>query len=658
MPIDPGQPLTFSEENRRRLGGELRGIVEDLEQQHHELLSNISTWWSWYEAEPLTKNRTTPWAGASNVVVPVIRIHADATIARFFNLMKATDKIWMGRSQNEQFTNAGFAKSIPDFLNWSARNEYDFFGPIMDWITEVVVIGSGVFMLSWEEKTKTVFVPGQGRGKAKLQTALLKRGPILRHIPRERALWDPNWNAAEAPVFVRQVFMTWADIVRRVATDGWDSESVRLIKSQTIAGSSSATVTAHADKLERGGIDFRPDHKQFGLFDIREIWIDWPVASSLDINPPDEMDPDRPQDLTTLVVILHADSGRVLHVAAHPFLIPDKPFYDAYFRKRTGQSTSPGLARLLRDIQAARTAQVNQAIDVVTLSNSVSGVTNDPKLANREFTLSRFLLTDDTAGFSPLNLSKLITPDLSLGISLDAMGERLTGVSDPTLGRETRLGGHPSPATSTLALLQQARQRDVLTLRSIRRAISQFGLDKASVYQQMETDPTKIIRVMGEGDAPQTLAWIFPQDQPIIGNLELDLAAVTETLNPDTEQQRAVLTFQITANYYSLVVQYLQIVANPQVPPEIRAAAQKGLQAFREGYERILENNNVDDIENFSFNLQRAVENIRASSGGDPAQGQGVPQGGAVAGPGNGAGGPPQGSLAPANPGQGGLGLG
>lgn len=620
--IFPGQALKFSEEDLETLGIEIKVLLDDLETQHETLYEGIEKAWCAYEAEKQSEKKNFPWAGASNVMIPIVMIHVNATLSRYLTMVKSNENIWVGRSDNEEFVKGGFVIEIPRFLNWAARgNEFDFDTPTSDWMLEVINCGEGVITLGWENKSAEVLIPGE----KKTQTVGYKSGPMVEHIPRENCLWDRNYRAWEAPLFSRKSLLSWSDMVRRVNEGGWDWDVVEGVKGETEAYSGTAAGKVTEDKDRRSGVE---RSQSYGLYDWREVWVDWPtVARSAGVKPPEDME--EGDGLTTIVVFQHRRSGKIAKVCAKPYLHPYNPFFDAYFKKRSGIHSSSGLGLILYDIQEACATFVNQSADAVTKANSTSGVTSQAQMADVDIAINKFALVDDVSEIQEFGNAKNIGPDMALFAQLNVIAERITGINDPGLGRETRMGGHPAPATSTLSLLQEGKKLDLVGIRSIRQAISKLGEYLAVLYQQYEKNPQKIMRAVGAEDGQKVLEWMFPdKDTPLVGNLELDLAAISETMNPQMEQQKALAMFQITSNFYALVTQFLQLASNPKAPPTLVMAMVKGLQALQESYKKILESSDIDDIKSFTLDLDQLTQQLSQSRQQAQGAAQGSPPGG------------------------------
>jgi hypothetical protein len=639
--LAPGTRLTFSPDDLNKLGRELADTNDELESENRNYLENIEVWWEWYEAKPLTERRSEPWDNASNVVVPLIRTAADALIARYFNAIHSSSRVWSGSTRNQDFSD--MVPDIVEFLNWAAQHEFDLFNATLDWVTEMVVIGESVLYLSWEENTRNVLVPG-GKGKPRMEKVTVSRGPKVRHIPREQLLWSNSYPIHQAPLVARQVLQTYGDLVRAANAKILDADAVGKIKGITTSQSQlpSASVTETKEGIEdRTTVD---GPEAYAQYDVRECWVDWPFLADRSISTPNEMEPG--DESAQLVVTIHQPTGTVLRATAKPYFTPDWPFYCTYLRKRSGRASSAGMSRLVRDMQEASTTLVNQAIDAITLSNSIVGVTNDPDIQNQAFGPNRFLLAKDDdirKTVSEFKTSKIVIPDIGMVNMMTSIAERISGISDPNLGRETRHGGHPSPATSTALLLQEGKQLESMPVRGIRRAMGRLGVDLATLYQQFEDDADKVSRAVGVDDAERIAEFIFPQDVPIFGNLELDLQSSSESMNPQSEMNKAILIDQATNNFYGRVFSLLQMLSNPQAAQVrgVQDAVQKAIEALSHSYSKILESADVDNFQDFVFQLKE--QNVNGIGGfpgviGNPGANGTVPPGAPVAGPESGAG--------------------
>jgi hypothetical protein len=132
----------------------------------------------------------------------------------------------------------------------------------------------------------------------------------------------------------------------------------------------------------------------------------------------------------------------------------------------------------------------------------------------------------------------------------------------------------------------------------------------ATLYQfygstRVDDQRRKIERALGPRDADKVTSWMFPQDQPIIGNLQFDLHAVSETMNPEVEAQRAVLISQMTGNYFAQVLQAVSVLEQQQITSEPgKRAVIQSIEALGAAHRQFLEASQVDEIETYLFKLK------------------------------------------------------
>ena len=598
MPIYPGDKITLSDEDHKLLAGLIGEVVADYQNRHAIMFSDIQKYWEWYEAKPQFSTRNDPWPNASNIIVPFTRIYGDAAHARIFSSMTAAPKFWHGTTQNEDFRQK-YLKHIVDFLNWGYDgNEFDAMMPLTDQSQECAVIGSSVVAVNWQQRDKYVMVPN-GK-KPRIQKVRISRGPVIEHIPREYIMWDPGLPIGEAEVIIRQYITSHSGLRYRVTSDGWDPKAVE--EATKAPGVYEGGAEVFMGKMERAGYS-TDGHSS--LHDVREVHICWPFIKNNRIAIKGEEGPDATG--TDIVVTFHPMSGQILRVIPKPYYIAGQPFYDTYFRKRSGQSTGVGSAKMLEHMQRGASTMVNQAIDAITLANSLVGKTTDPSVLNQIFSPNKWLLVDNINETVEMNMSKVIVPDVTLINLMKTFAESLMGISDPALGRETRLGGHPQPATSFLGALQQGAILMNSTLKLTRRCWSQIGIDIATLYQQFEMDEGKLQRALGPVDGQALQEWMFPDDQPIQGNLELDIHALSEVHNPEADRQKAVMVDQMVGNYYARVMQGLQAMADPRVGqnPLISGAIVKMIESHSETLKGFLESADVDEIEKFIYEVKQ-----------------------------------------------------
>ncbi len=587
-------PLPLTEDQRIAIAARLHEEIIDLESQHDQYFDDIITWWKWYEALPRTKRKTTPWEGASNVVLPVIGIAADSLVANFYGLIFSHGKVWMGKTRNENFK--PYVTPNVDFLNWAALHEFDMRRPVEDWLLEIVNIGESYLGLRYEHRQRWVNLPGAGRSPQKVT---IYRGPVVEHIPRHQILTQPGRDVDDSEYVIRQTLMTFSDLSRGTQFDGWDKEAVKRCRNAPETDRRPMAIVQ--ERLLDLGLNLQPPNYTNMFHDVRTCWLDWPMVKGMDLRLGEQMEEDK---VSNIVVIYHVNTRQILHAYPDPYGLGHKPFYKTYLKKRSGTSTGQGVARMLEHGQRAMSTMVNQAIDGVTLQNSMPFATTNPKLANGHFHPARPLLLEHMGELQELKNFKNVQPEATMVNLVQVFNERRAGVSDPLLGRESRSGGHPSPATNFLGMLEQGKRLQIPTMVGIRQALGALGRDILTLYQLYDTDVDgRIARVMGPEDGNKVKEYLMPTDMPIFGNLELDIFAADESDNPQARQQKAVVVSQMTNNYYSGVLPMVQAALSPEMPVALRALVFQAIEGMTTSLINFLEASDIDDIESYSLTM-------------------------------------------------------
>ena len=626
----PGQVIHLPEADLRALEKHIEREITSLETRYSDYFKRLKVWWRWYEATPRMKQKNWPWQGASNIVVPLIQIMSDSLIARAFNsVFGAGERVWMARTENE--ANTAVARDVVRYQNWQANgNDFDFRLSVYDTFSELYPIGSSVMALNWRDDQRFLYAPG-GTGKSfsksVAQPVSFGRGPVIESAPRENYLWDTAFNIGDAPIVVRELAYTWSQLNAFYMSQkkAWDKDAIEFIKGE--GGQDGPSQQVAKEKLKTD--DMKED--TFGdasePHDIREVHVDWPVMESAGFTTRGAEALGTPS--LPLVITQHRKTSRILQVKAEPYNLPYKPFFDFYFRKAANRGHSVGVAKRLEHLQSAMTTQLNQSIDSTTRGNAVWAITSSRKHMDSPLDPSHPIYAPGmTKEFQPLSLPASVGPQAALIQMVQVIAERQMGIADPALGRETRQGGHPSPATSTLALLENTDTMSAPTMAMIRRQISRIGEAIAVLNQQFSTNQDgKIERVLGGLDGENVKTFLFPRE-PIPGNYHFDVAALSPQSNPDAEMQRAIQVGQMNQLYWSQMIQGAQALESPQVGPLVKEAWKLYIDSSTNTYMKFLESSNVDEIEKYVLNLrgaqQQGAQDLRGVAGNAELAGGGA----------------------------------
>ncbi|TFH66834.1 MAG: hypothetical protein E4G90_01510 [Gemmatimonadales bacterium] len=429
----------------------------------------------------------------------------------------------------------------------------------------------------------------------------------------------------------------------------WHSSIIESIRGKGELRGPSQVVQREKDKEDGRAESF---YGTTDTHDIREVHLDWPLLGAMGFRDIKIPKPGKEQiniPSPPIVATLDRNSKQILRLIAEPYFFPDKPFYDIYYRKRAGRGHSVGIASKIEGMQRGITASYNQSIDARTRANAVWAKTSDRKMMDQPLNPASPVYDPTMNSFEAFNLHSSTFDDQRMMTVTNTIAERLTGQSDPAMGRDTRQGGHPSPARSTIALMQQSDLMQGTSKELLRLQYSRMGEGILSLYQQFEANEDgKLQRVFGDKDASRIEKFLFPED-PVSAVLEFDVLALSNQTNADQEIQKAVGVAQMNQNYWMSLVQAFRLM--PQADQITKEVLLRAIKAGTNAHLRFLEASDVDDLERYVFPLAdeetatrgeleqavgRAEEIARSSQG--PQQpgvggGGGNPQPGAMAPP-------------------------
>ncbi len=607
--ILPGQELRIPPKLREQLGVEISDYVDDLESTYSTYFQDIATWWKWYEATPAIKGQKNfPFVGASNVVIPLIQIMVDAHVNRFYAaVFRSATEIWTLRTEREDLIRQ--VGDLGRFLNWTAQgNDYNLRLPAYDNLLESAVIGSSVLALNWRDDRRWAYAPARGKpekGKPrKLKVVQVRhgRGAFPEHVPREQILWDTNFLIQDAPIVVREFHWSWSKLRGMSDLDSsWHSSIIENIRGQGELRGPSQIV-----QREKDAVDSRTEG-YFGIsdiHDIREVHIDWPLLGAMGFTQDKVPKPGKEAiniPSPPIVATIDRNSKQIIRLIAEPYFFPDKPFYDIYYRKRSGRGHSVGISSKIEGLQRGITASYNQSIDARTRANAVWAKTSRREMLDKPINPAQPIYDPTMQSFQEFNLHPSVFDDQRMMTVTNTIAERLTGQSDPAMGRDTRQGGHPSPARSTIALMQQSDLMQGTGKELMRLQYSRLGEGILSLYQQFETDEDgKLKRILGDKDAARVEQFVFPEE-PVSSSIEFDVLALSNQNNPQEEIQKALLVSQMNQNYWLQLIQAMRLL--PQADQITKEVILRAIKSGTNAHLRFLEAADIDDLERYVFPL-------------------------------------------------------
>ena len=234
----------------------------------------------------------------------------------------------------------------------------------------------------------------------------------------------------------------------------------------------------------------------------------------------------------------------------------------------------------------------------------------------------RIVLMDDPG-------SDLIADDLGSGTPstsiqdlaiIQAWAERRDGMNEPNLGREK---SSRTPATTTLALLEEGSERVTSIIRRLREGQTEIWTQIHQLYVQAG-DAEWLDRVLGpEAAAQLRRAWTQMDVRDIRKKLILNAQVSTQNLNRAIKRQEsAALLGQLDA-YHQRMLQLAQLIRQTD-DPVIRALIISMARSGQFLMSRILNTHDIKEQSDMNPDLAGALEQIPPG----PPIGAGAPGGG------------------------------
>ena len=649
----PGQAIQIKDEGQlEKLGAEISNRLDHLEQLNQKYFNDIRIWWRQYEAVPRLKQKDFPFQGSSNIVIPFIKTQVEAMVARTMDRVFAEGhRVWDSRTENSEHED--MARDMVRYQNWQADdNDFDFRSTMEDWLREFYVIGSTVLAGNYRELRGNVFL-GKAGGKVKSVPMIYQRGPILEHVPRHLIQWDHSQLLIDTDLVSREYEFSYQQLMQRASgdPDSWYRDN--LIAVRYLTGSSGPSEDVRQDLAESDSQQRESVVRlgKGGGLDVREVHVRWPLdqlenlkSSDLGNHGNGKSKKNDPEVELPIVATIHRKSRKILRLVAAPYHIVGFPFFEGYYSKRPGRGHSTGAAKDLEQIQAGITTTVNQAVDAQTRANSIWAKSKDLRHLEQPIN-PQIPIHDPNDTFEPLNIPGAAFGNFNLLQYFQGVGERLTGQGDAQFGRETRMGGHPSPATSTMAMLQNSEVLLNPRHGQVSKVLSRAGMFLATVNQQFETNADgRLKRLLGEIDGKRVEDFLFPVE-PIPGNYLFSVKGLSRSLNSDTRLNRSMQLFQLGQQYWAGMVAATKALAESiqmPLPEPIKKAQVNAYLQFimsqNETYKDLLQAADVDDVEKFLFSVENfmggsrnALEQLVTNQAAGPEQPGGLAGAGGAA---------------------------
>jgi hypothetical protein len=561
------------QEEINREKGSIQNLLEELAQ--YERL---------YEARPEQERRTFPWDGACNLVVPVIATAVDSVYARVMDSIFGAGDVYVSKPKSAKWVK--LANPIQDFLNWVQRDILKLRAAMTPWALGALKYGTGYAKLLWEERRRNVMYKDQGGVRSGV--VVTHRGPVLVPIQLYDVLLSPDayhtQNIQTCQWIAHRTVYTMKDLKEREASGIWTNID-KVISQPRTSPTEMESESQEATKVEIS---------EYRDYEIYECWCSFDLEGK--------------GVLSELMVDLHLESGTPLRAIYNPYRHQERPIHRIRWMPRNNHLNGIGLCQMLKDIQEEITTIHRQRIDNATIANmKMFKVLKSAKIDSFDTYPGAHVPVDKMDDIDTLDLGTEHSTLLAEELHTNSIGEKRSGVSDYTVGRESAAIGSRATATSTLALIREGNKRFRLTITDIKEALRDIANQIIALYQQFAPGDDLEYEIFSDEEKAWVTKYFQMPPEFAKANIAIDVAALSEAENTDTSKQSLLNMMGIMQGFYQSLFQAFGVALAPEAPPQMKALAVQGAISGAELWKRLLEAFDFRDPETFAPNIEEIL---------------------------------------------------
>jgi hypothetical protein len=552
--------------------------LEQAEADRSQLERNLIEYERLYEARPKTPMKSFPWKGASNLVVPIIGTAVDAVFARLMNAIFGTKDVWKAVPRSPAWS--GLENPMNRWLNWIADNVISLRKKAERWLLGCVKNGTGILKVEWVRRLRNLTYKDSTGGPMK-QTVTIHDGPELRIIPLADFVTSADaihtQDIQNCDLVAERQLFTWKQLKEMQASKIFNDDVDKLKEHKR-----STTTDMEGEIARNTGVETSEPND----YEIWEVWCSYDVDND---GIPEE-----------LVLNIHKESRTVLRAVFNYYSHQERPYHTIPYNPRENSIFGMGIAQMLAPIQEEVSVIHNQRIDNATLANTtmfkVKG-RSAHRLSPLDVYPGAFLRQDEENDIQELKLGQQHQTLLPEELHSNSIGEKRTGVSDYTVGRESSAIGSNATATSTLALIQEGNKRFKLTIENVRAALANIGYQIIMMYKQFAPDGKVVYELFSEEENRMVQEFLKLPDETSRAGVIIDTATVSEASNKDIEKQSYLMLMSLLKQFYEGLMQTFMMALNPQAPPALKMLSEHAATTAAKIWQKMLGTFDMVDAE-------------------------------------------------------------
>lgn len=583
--------------------------------------NDYRNWDKAYRGVPAQKERSFPWRGASNIVVPLIRMHLDTFVARTLGIVMGVQPLIKVTGFPEDV-----ATPLEMYLNYKANHQWGFYQLARDILTAGNKNGTCATKIPWVELTAFDVMPGDGDEAMQETETDIYVGPRPEVVPFEDFYVYPITATKPHQVlikFCRQRYV--AEQVKELVESGKWAPDIALEPFSDLTPEKQRYKALEALMKIPSDVKRMDQQTDAGVSD--------PLLSELQVVEcyfRYDLGGGNTYDLVALI----APEGEMrvdLYFNPFPRNIEAFDIYRPFPRETLfyGESLPEILCAFQEEVSAIHNDRRNN-----------SYIANSPVFARKNGSM---IPNPSTTWYPGKVFDVENTDDLTIlpvGRNYDGMldqegwnlqlSERISGVGANqqafSQGSSAKRGVYSSQGT--MALLGESNERQGTNIRDFRESLS--CISKASFILQKTFQPNDPAISFFEPKDQKAIRKALTYASPARTHLcPFEVRTSSSAANKEVDRQNLMQMVGVLSSYYQQVMGMSQQLLNPQINPGLRMILQDTVTSMATMAKRVLRAFDEIDPEQLIPDVQTAVQSqIPGAWGSDGAAAAGPAPGG------------------------------
>lgn len=593
--FEPG--IDVDEDTQKAVLNYVRDEVELIAAARADREEKWNVWRRHREGRPESEVVDTPWEGASNLVPPVAASNTGGVYSHVRRAFLKRKPLWT--VEDYESGRGRESEAFTDFMNLFAESPSRAnVGPTLKKaLYEAVSLGDQFVEVPWVERRIRFNRPAPDGGIEKVDRIVYSGPTFLAHRIENVYARPEIDNLQETPVIAIRNEGYTIGMLRTLERDGFF---------QNVDAVEEAQSSTPDDNLEEGlsreGLEI-VNSQQTAVFDVWKAWAFYDID-----------DDGIPEDV---ILWYHDETETVLRVELNDFgfrLITDLRYFPIMY-----SLYSQGVGAMAEHTQEEITTLHNMRVNSLHISSLQMLVTRPGTNIGKRATfrpLKNIIADNPREDVQVLSFPDVSSSTLSAEIQAKRYLDMHTGVSEAMLGMPDQTAKSGTSPSLQMFLAEQGNAILETAIESLSEGLSELGM---FFMLQLVKNSDSVLPYLDEIVAEDALEDVRSILEMTIEDVPLRVGMAVKTTevqkSEDAKRQNLMAMNQLYSMYGQEAMQYMQLLAQPDVPEEIKQFALRIYLGKTKVMEETLElfgNENTEDFVPYVRDVEMMLEMVDA----------------------------------------------